>query len=572
MPLTSFVHGIHSGEIDAKEARQALQAIRAESSLAEFVKLMWHVVEPTTPLLWGAALDAICEHLEAVTDGRINRLLINVPPGFAKSLMTDVFWPAWEWGPKNLPSMRYIAFSYSSMLTKRDNGRFAALITSELYRRFWGDRFALPPMWGDTKVENDKTGKKFATSVQGVGTGERGQRVIIDDPHNIKEGESDTIRAETVRWFAESITTRLNDPVTSAIVVIMQRVHESDVSGHILANDLGYCHLMLPMVFDGRKWVNEIGFEDWREEDGEILFPERFPQHVVDRDQHALGPYAFSGQMQQAPTPRGGGIIKRDWWQEWPPENWPVSKRNHFPPFEFVLGSLDTAFGTNQTNDFSALTIWGVFRDTGDLMAVPFMVGQPSDLLVVPAEEHLKTMLVYGWQKRLELHGEPERKPHDLTDAEWMSPAWRGLRTKGWGVVEWVVDTCRTYQVDHLLIEDKSRGHDVARELQRLYSGQNFSVELVNPGALDKESRMWAIQPHFSNGQVYAPITKAWAQTIIDQVSSFPKGAHDDLADTVSMAIKWLRKTGMALRKDEIEASYSESIRHQAQKQVLYDV
>jgi hypothetical protein len=123
-------------------------------------------------------------HLEAVTFGEINRLLINVPPGFMKSLLVNVFWPAWEWGPMGLAHLRYVSFSYGAHLTHRDNGKMMRLVTSARYRDLWGDRFDMVKV-GEQKIENDQTGWKFATSIGGIGTGERGDRVLLDDPHNV---------------------------------------------------------------------------------------------------------------------------------------------------------------------------------------------------------------------------------------------------------------------------------------------------------------------------------------------------------------------------------------------------
>jgi hypothetical protein len=130
------------------------------------------------------ALEAICVHLEAVTFGDITRLLINVPPGFMKSLLTDVFWPAWEWGPMNMPHLRYVAFSYSDTITTRDNNKMVRLVSSPSHRQLWGDRFTMVKT-GERRIDNNMTGFKLATSVGGVGTGERGDRVILDDPHNV---------------------------------------------------------------------------------------------------------------------------------------------------------------------------------------------------------------------------------------------------------------------------------------------------------------------------------------------------------------------------------------------------
>ena len=151
---------------------------QGRGGLLEFVRYFWDVLEPQTPFVEGWALEAVCEHLEAVTFGEITRLLINVPPGFMKSLLTDVFWPAWEAGPMNMPHLRYVAFSYAAALTERDNGKYRDLILSEKYRELWSASFRTRKV-GETKITNDKTGSKLATSVGGVGTGERGDRIIV---------------------------------------------------------------------------------------------------------------------------------------------------------------------------------------------------------------------------------------------------------------------------------------------------------------------------------------------------------------------------------------------------------
>jgi hypothetical protein len=216
-----------------------------EGGLLEFIRYFWHVLEPATELVEGWPLEAITTHLEAVTFGDITRLLVNVPPGFCKSLCLNVFWPAWEWGPMDQAHQRYVCFSYTSSLTERDNGRFRDLIRSREYQELWGDKFQLRED-GKVKVSNDKTGWKLASSIGGVGTGERGSRVLLDDPHSVHEAESEVVRKETVRWFRESMSNRLNDMEESAILIICQRVHESDVSDSVLSQEMNYEHLSSP--------------------------------------------------------------------------------------------------------------------------------------------------------------------------------------------------------------------------------------------------------------------------------------------------------------------------------------
>ena len=512
---------------------------QGRGGLLEFVRYFWDVLEPQTPFVEGWALEAVCEHLEAVTFGEITRLLINVPPGFMKSLLTDVFWPAWEAGPMNMPHLRYVAFSYAAALTERDNGKYRDLILSEKYRELWSASFRTRKV-GETKITNDKTGSKLATSVGGVGTGERGDRIIVDDPHNVKDGESEIIRSETVRWFREALSNRLNNMETSAIVVIMQRVHESDVAGTILSEGFAdYVHLMIPMEFDPvRRCSTIIGWEDPRTEDGELAWPERFPPAVVDGIKIALGPYAYAGQYQQSPSPRGGGIFKRDWWQLW------ESPDDSFPPMEFVLVSADTAYTQDQANDPTGCTVWGVYREKG-----------------AP-----RIMLLNAWRKHLELHGVYEPRLADETTASFVK------RTQSsWGLTEWLAHTARKYKCDRMIIEGKASGLSVAQEIRRLHGTEGWGVQIVQPTG-DKVSRAHAVQPIFSQLLVSAP-DKEWAETVISEMESFPKGRYKDLTDSATQALKFLRETGLIVHRHEADYELTESLRHRGgSSQPLYQV
>lgn len=286
----------------------AMEKELCSRSLAEFVKQSWHVLEPGHPYIHGWHIDAVSEHLEAVTHGKINRLLINIPPGTMKSTLTSVLWPAWEWGAKQLTHKRIIGASHEQGLAVRDSMKMRRLITSDWYQERW-------PMGltGDqnqkTYFENEKTGFRQSVAVASM-TGRRGDTVIWDDPQSVEAALSDAHREVALRVFQETLPTRLNSPENSAIVIIMQRLHENDVSGYILENDLGYEHLCLPMEFEPeRKCYTSIGFEDPREEEGELLFKGRFPLDVVERDKKVMGTFAVAGQFQQRPAPRGGGFF-----------------------------------------------------------------------------------------------------------------------------------------------------------------------------------------------------------------------------------------------------------------------
>lgn len=332
---------------DEKERRRVEAALErkeeAERSLGVYTELVWHVVEPSRQLVRGWALDAINDHLQAITEGHIRRLLLNVPPGFMKSLATNVFWPSWEWGPRRMPHLRYLSASYSANLTVRDNVRCRDVTASDVYQRLWGDRFGMSrDQNAKVNFATDRTGWKLATSVGGVGTGARGDRVIIDDPHNVLEAESDAMREEALRWFAETMPTRHNDQENPIVVVIMQRVHENDVSGLILARELDYVHVCIPMEYRddhpvaGRNAkTTPIGWRDPREprlrlESGEPMGPFRHsrdgvqlegdgalarPELLTTKGLEDLkrqlssfgGDYAIAGQLDQWPVARNGG-------------------------------------------------------------------------------------------------------------------------------------------------------------------------------------------------------------------------------------------------------------------------
>lgn len=529
--------------------RRARETQACEGGLYEFVRYFWHVLEPKTRFVDGWAMRAICEHLEAVTAGRITRLLINVPPGFSKSLLVNVFWPAWEWGPMGLPHLRTISFSYAAHLTHRDNGRFRDLVTSRAYRNLWGDVFSTTSV-GVEKISNNCTGWRFATSVLGVGTGERGDRVCLDDPHNIAEGESDVKRTRTVRWFDEAMSNRLNDLEKSAIVVIMQRVNEADVSGHIIDKE-DYCHLLIPMELDGHRPPNAIGWQDPRIEIGDLAWPERFSDKALTK--FRANAFMWSSQYQQTPEPRGGGMFRRDWWRMYP---LPVGKSA--PPFEYIIASLDSAYTKQERNDPSGFTVWGVFFDR---------TGNPC------------IMLIQAWRRHLEIHGETVDRLPGETERDWQ----RRSRDK-WGLVEWVAYDCKRLGVHRLIIEAKASGLSVAQEMQRLYRGHGFSVTLENPEG-DKYARAIAIAHLFTDGLIHVPaelddpndetsglVPRQFGQTLIDEMAVFPNGRYRDLTDSTTQAFKHLRAMGLAVRRGEREEERIAASIHLPPAQPLYEV
>lgn len=301
-------------ERERERIARSAERIRARcQTLAGFVREAWHVLEPTQAYIHSWHIDAICDHLEAVTDGRINRLLINVPPGSMKSLLVSVLWQAWEWGPKGLRSLRFLNTAFNDGPVKRDTRKCRDLMLSDWYRSLWPE--VVLTRTGESSFANSDTGTREGIAFGSL-TSQRGDRLIIDDPHSTETAESVLERQATTRKFREGATNRLNDQARSAIIVIMQRLHDEDVSGTILKLGMDYVHLCLPMEFErGRNGPTSIGFVDPRTVDGDLLDPVRFPRETVEKLKRDMGSYAYAGQYQQRPTPREGGLFKRQWFE-----------------------------------------------------------------------------------------------------------------------------------------------------------------------------------------------------------------------------------------------------------------
>jgi predicted phage terminase large subunit-like protein len=290
------------------EAFKKVKAELARRSLREFVHQAWPIIEPGTPLIWGWVLDAMCDHLEAVGTGDIKRLVINVPPGAMKSKLTSVLFPTWAWLQK--PHYKFLSSSYALSLAERNNVEARRILQSPWYSNNFGITISAEEA-GKVNFSTDKLGVMRAISVGGATTGYRGDVFVIDDPHDVSKAESDLKRAEANQWFIESAQTRLNSLRDSAIVVIMQRVHEEDVTSTAL--EMGYEHLCVPMRWDeSMRKTTSIGWTDPRTEDEALMWEERFPGPELDVLEKNMGAYATAAQMQQRPAPRKGGLFMVD--------------------------------------------------------------------------------------------------------------------------------------------------------------------------------------------------------------------------------------------------------------------
>lgn len=266
-------------------------------------------MEPATEYRHNWHIDAITEHLEAITFGRMTpRLIINVSPGSMKSLLVSVMWQAWLWGPCGQAAKRFLSTSFEIKNVTRDTRKTRDLIMSDWFQTLWPLEMTRV---GEQSFANIHTGSREGVAFAGL-MGKRGDVVTIDDAHSLDGAESDTERDKATRRFIEGGQSRVNDMVKSAIVIVMQRVHMSDLTGVILDRDLGYEHLMIPMEFEpARRFVTQIGWTDPRQVEGELMDPSRFPPSVVDKQKN-VSEYMWNGQFQQRPAPREGGLFKVD--------------------------------------------------------------------------------------------------------------------------------------------------------------------------------------------------------------------------------------------------------------------
>lgn len=465
-----------------------VMTLRCGKSLRQFVEQAWPTIEPQvfTP---GWHLDAVCEHLQAVSTGQIRDLIINIPPRHTKSLVASVMWPAWEWGPFGCPKTRWMFTSYAGSLSVRDSVKCRRVIQSPWYQGRWGHVYQLT---GDQnakeRYDNDRSGYRLATSVDGAATGEGGDRIVVDDPHSLTDVHSDTIRQRAIDWWDQVMSTRVSDPKTGSRVIIMQRGHHDDLAGHIFATNPGkYEMLVLPAEFEvSRRCVTSLGFRDPRREEGELLWPARFNVKDLGELKTQLGSYAASAQLQQRPSKLEGNIVKRHWWKYYTLQE--LSEL----VFDFVFQSWDMTFKGTQKADYVAGQVWG-------------MIGANYYLL--------------------------DRLKERMSFTETLS----AFRRTG---LKWPMATAK-------YVEAKANGEAVIDSLRQEISG----IIPVNPHGT-KESRLFAVSPIVEAGNIYLPVrTEApWVDEFVEELCTFPTSPNDDEVDAFSQAINETRVRTKILR------------------------
>ncbi|QDV34922.1 phage terminase large subunit [Tautonia plasticadhaerens] len=325
--------------------------------LAAFTRKAFATVDPGASYKHNWHIDLIAEYLEACTRREIKRLIINIPPRYMKSISVTVAWPAWLLGHN--PSERILAASYAEVLSLKHSVDTRLILQSEWYKRVFPGVHLTGDQNEKRKFVTTARGHRFATSVGGSAIGEGGNFLIVDDPLNAAQALSDADRETANTWFDQGFCTRLDDKENGVIVVVMQRLHADDLSGHLLAKG-GWENLCIPAIAETRT-VIDFGRVKVVREEGDLLHPERESAAAVEAQKNIMGSYAFAGQYQQRPAPAEGGIFKAGWF-----------KRHERPQDSYlqIVQSWDTASKAAELNDPSCCTTWGIRPDGYDLLHV----------------------------------------------------------------------------------------------------------------------------------------------------------------------------------------------------------
>jgi predicted phage terminase large subunit-like protein len=441
-----------------------------KNNLSIFTQRAFNTVDPGTEYLHNWHIDCISEYLTACSNREIKRLIINIPPRSLKSISVTVAWPAWLLGLN--PSERILAASYSQQLSSKHSQDCRHLIQSQWYQEVFPDVRLSASENQKMRFETTERGHRIATSVGGSSTGEGGNILIVDDPHNPMQAASDVQRITALDWFDQTFSSRLNNKKQGVIVVVMQRLHEDDLTGHLLEKG-GWEHLCLPAIAEEKQFIQIGSFEKERES-GELLHANREGIGELASIKRELGSYAYAGQYQQQPAPIGGGMFRDEWWRYY--DLLPKMKRC------IVVG--DTAMKAKEQHDYSVFMCWGEC-ERGNAYLVDLLRGKWE-------APELEQAFVAFYNKNK--HNESLR-------------------------------------LQKAFIEDKASGTGLIQKIKREYK---IPIVGIKRDSNDKVSRAMNVIPFIEAGYVFLPKDAPFLNDLLAECRMFPNGKHDDQIDVIS--------------------------------------
>lgn len=457
-------------ELSNLPSMEAINRELARRSFAEFIKQAWEHVEPSVDLIWNWHIDAIADHLQAVAEGKIKRLIINIPFRCSKSTLCSTLFPAWCW--VNTPGKKLITTSYDEALALRDAWSMRALVNTDWYRSlFPKDK---PFMLADDQAQkryfaNNYGGHRLARGITSGATGHTAEILIADDPMNAKKVTSDVERQTAVDSFQNQFMTRLSPPGQGAVVIVMQRLHHQDLSG-IYMDDPSWDKLIIPMIYEGTdRSQTKLDWKDPRTEIGELMFPEYFTKEAID-SYGINGSQFIASQLQQHPVASEGSIIKHEW----------IKTYKELPSVKRYSWSWDTAFKTGDKNDYSVGTLWAECEDGYYLV----------DMIRKKVEY---TALKHLIKAAYDAHPSAE-----------------------------------------VLVEDKGSGMSLLQDLRRQSNLPVIPVSPGKDMPGPKEERLQICAGLFEAGKVKIPESAPWRLIWTQEITEFGYQPHDDVVDSTS--------------------------------------
>jgi predicted phage terminase large subunit-like protein len=452
------------------EIRELDAALRRDFSL--FLMRCFLTVNPGAIFMSNWHIDAMTYQVERILRGEVRRLIVNMPPRNLKSLAFNVALSAFLLGHD--PRKRIFCISYGGELSSEHAAQFRAIVQSEWYRRIF-PRMRIRRMVDD-EVFTTERGFRRWTSVLGPMTGLGGDAFIIDDPIKPVDALSDVKREAVNHWYSNTLLSRLDNKETGIILVVMQRVHQDDLSGYLLRDSADvYEHLELPAIAEIPKRI-PIGrgrHHDWAV--GDALHPAFESLETLRLLRREMGSPVFSAHYLQRPIPQGGALLQSDWFRYY--TELPESGNSG----SYILQSWDTAAKQGLLNSFSVCTTWLVSDRDYYLLDV------------------LRQKMTY--------------------------PALRDM----------AIALAERYKPRRILIEDTMTGIALADELDRKFS---WSIERVKPEG-DKQVRLYVQQAKFEQGRVLFPKEAPWLRVFLEELLSFPESRHTDQVDSVSQALAY---------------------------------
>jgi predicted phage terminase large subunit-like protein len=440
-----------------------------------FVERSFYELNPQTRFLIGPHIEMIATKLEACRQGKIKRLIINLPPRGLKSHCATIAFPAWYLGHN--PAGQVICASYGQDLSDKFARDCRAIMMADWYQRIFSTRVTNRQAVAD--FTTTEQGVRMSTSVGGVLTGRGADVIIIDDPLKPDEALSETRRKAVNDWYDNTLLSRLNDKANGCIIIIMQRLHQDDLVGHVLEHEqwevLSFPAIAMEDV--AHVIVNPFGTHLYKRKVGDALHPDRESLAIYANIRHTIGEYNFLSQYQQNPSPPGGAMVKTDWLRFYEPGEEPAK-------FSRIVQSWDTANKSTELSDYSVCTTWGVNYRQYHLLDV------------------YRRKLNYPDLKRA------------------------------------VIEHAMRFNCRNIIIEDKASGTQLIQDLK---ANCVFGVKAYTPPpSTDKIMRLHAQTAMFENGLVFLPRTASWLLDYIHELTSFPGTRHDDQVDSTTQFLDYI--------------------------------